>query len=93
MPEMNTPVTEAEILTEVIGPNRPGLSPDTARAILELRFNETAREKMNRLAAKNNQGTLTEAERMEMENYVRVGTFLDLMQAKARLSLQEAKLH
>jgi hypothetical protein len=91
MPETYAPVTEAEILAEVIPPDRPGRSPESARAILELRFNETAREKMSRLASKNNQGTLTEAERVEMEKYVRVGTFLDLMQAKARLSLQEAK--
>jgi len=36
---------------------------------------------------KNRDGTLTEAEHAEMANYVRVGTFLNLMQAKARHSL------
>jgi hypothetical protein len=91
MPETYTPTTEADILIEVIAPENAGLSPEIARAILDLRFNEAAREKMGRLAAKNNQGTLTETERMEMEKYLRVGTFLDLIQAKARLSLREAK--
>jgi len=42
---------------------------------------------MNDLAERNRQGTLTEAERQEMEKYLRVGNFLNLMQAKARLAL------
>ena len=37
---------------------------------------------------KNSKGTITDAERAEMEKYLRVGTFLDLIQAKARVSLQ-----
>ncbi len=91
MPQIETPATEADILTDVVAPDQPGLSPELAQAILDLRFSEAAREKMSRLVVKNNQGTLNEAERTEMENYLRVGTFLDLMQAKARLSLQETK--
>ena len=89
MPQIDSAATEADILTDVVAPNQPGFSAETARAILDLGFNDAARQKMGRLAAKNNQGTLTEAERREMENYVRVGTFLDLLQAKARVSLQE----
>ena len=42
---------------------------------------------MNELAEKNRQGTLTESEAAEMEKYLRVGNFLNLMQAKARLTL------
>ena len=45
---------------------------------------------MNELANKNRQGTLTDAERTEMEQYLGVGNFLNLMQAKARLSLAPA---
>ena len=43
---------------------------------------------MMELADKNNRGTLSAAERQEMEKYARVGNFLDLLQAKARLSLK-----
>jgi hypothetical protein len=74
-------------LEQVVMPDHPSLSPESARAILALRFDPPAVSRMNELAEKNRLGTLTEAERQEMENYLRVGNFLNLMQAKARLSL------
>lgn len=67
--------------------DQPGLSPESARALLDLRFGPSAVSRMNELAEKNRLGTLTEAERQEMGNYQRVGNFLNLMQGKARLSL------
>jgi uncharacterized protein YnzC (UPF0291/DUF896 family) len=88
MPETSTPITEAEILSQVVAPDRPGFAPELARAILELKFNQAALDRMRELAEKNNQGRLTEAESTEMEKYLRVGSFLDLIQAKSRLSLE-----
>ena len=84
---MNSTITEAHILEQVIMSDQPGMSPESARAILELRFAPSALGRMNELAEKNRHGTLTEAERQEMEMYARVGNFLNLMQAKARLYL------
>ncbi|EDX74593.1 hypothetical protein MC7420_6071 [Coleofasciculus chthonoplastes PCC 7420] len=43
---------------------------------------------MNELAEKNNRGLLSETERQDMEKYLRVGNFLNLLHAKARQSLQ-----
>jgi uncharacterized protein YnzC (UPF0291/DUF896 family) len=68
--------------------DQPDFSPEAARAILDLRFDSEALSRMNELAEKNRQGALTESERQEMEKYLRVGSFLNLMQAKARLSLR-----
>jgi hypothetical protein len=82
-----TVVTEADILERVVMSDRSGMSPESARAILDLRFDPGAITRMNELADKNRQGTLTDDERQEMERYVRVGNFLNLMQAKARLAL------
>jgi len=45
---------------------------------------------MNDLAEKARQGTLSEAERDELDRYLRVGSFLNLIQAKARKSLSQA---
>jgi hypothetical protein len=81
-------ITETDILTQMIHPDQPNLPPELARAILDLKFHPPAIERMNTLAEKNRQGTLTEAERGEMEKYLRVGNFLNLLQAKARLSLR-----
>ena len=81
-------ITEADILAHVIAPDQPDLPPESARAILELKFDQTAVERMNGLAEKNRADTLSEAERVEMEKYLRVGQFLNLLQAKARVSLR-----
>lgn len=84
-----TLISEAEILSQVINPQEPGLSPAAARAILHLRFGPEAQDKMNELAEKYRLGTLPAAERRLLENYRRVGNFLNLMQAKARLALAD----
>jgi hypothetical protein len=83
-------LTEADILDQIIEPGQPGLPPESARAILALRFGPNAVQRMNELAEKNRQGTLTDAERELMEKYLRVGNFLNLLQAKAHRSLAAA---
>ena len=88
MAQTDTPVTEADILRQVVAPDQGSLSPESARAILDLRFSQAARDRMMELADKSNRGTLSAAEQQEMEKYARVGNFLDLLQAKARLSLK-----
>ncbi len=82
---VNSTLTEAHILEQVVMSDQAGMSPESARAILDLRFDPPALSRMNELAEKNRQGTLTESERQEMDRYLRVGNFLNLMQAKARL--------
>lgn len=86
----NSTLTEAHILEQVVTSDQAGMSLESARAILDLRFDPSALRRMNELAEKNRQGTLTESEREEMDKYVRVGNFLNLMQAKARLFLHLA---
>ena len=83
-------VTEADILTEIIAPDKPGLDPDAARAILRLQFNNHARERIRQLLDANNRGKISDAEHAELQKYLRVGQFIDLMQAKARLSFPES---
>ena len=80
-------VTEVDILNDLVAPEKPDLSPESARAVLELRFRQRAIDRMNELAEKNRHGTLAEAERNELERYLRVGNFLNLIQGKARNSL------
>ena len=89
MPSAST-ITEADILSEVVSPNRPGINPEFAQSILELRFSDRANKRIRQLLDKNNKGTIDEAERAELDKFLRVGQFLDLMQAKADLSLQQS---
>ena len=52
--------------------------------VLNLRFESEDVYRMNELAEKNNHGLLSETERQEMDKYMRVGNFLNLLHAKAR---------
>jgi hypothetical protein len=85
-------VTEADILSDVIAPGQAGLDAGAARAILNLGFNHDANGRIRHLLDANNRGVLTEIERTELDKYLRVGQFLDLMQAKARVSLAESNV-
>ena len=84
------PVTEADILAEVVAPNKGGLSPEAARSFLAMKFGREAAQRVRQLLRKNNRGAITADERVLLEKYLRVGRFLDLVQAKARLSLRDA---
>ena len=88
---MNTDatLTEADILTEVVEPNRATLSPQLAEELLSLHFNDQATARIRELLQKNTTGTITPTEKATLEKYLRVGEFLDLMQAKARLTLHQ----
>ncbi len=83
-------ITEADILNEVVAPDRPGLPQEAARSILSLGFTENARKRIRELLEANRLGTLVAEERAELDKYLRVGQFLDLLQAKARVSLAQS---
>ena len=80
-------LTEADILSDIVAPDEPTLNQEFARAVMGVRFSDRAQEQIRELLQKNNAGTMTTDEQSDLEKYVRVGQFLDLMQAKARLSL------
>ena len=84
-------ITEADILTEVVSPDAGGLNAEAVRSILDLRFSDRAKHRMRELLDRNNKGTITPGEEAELDKYRRVGLFLDLMQAKARLSLNQSE--
>lgn len=85
---MTSPITPTEILGEVIEPIEPSFAPEFARMVLQLRLNDAAQERIRELLRRNNAGSLDEAEESVLENYLLVGQFVDLLQAKARVSLQ-----
>ena len=64
------------------------MHPDSAQAMLSIRFPPSDEQRMRELMEKNNQGTITPEEQTEMEAFRRIGSFLAILQAKARLQLQ-----
>ena len=88
MPKTATiPNSEMAILRRVVDSDQPVLSADAAKAILRLRFSASDKARMNRLAARNRKGKLTPEEGEELNNYIRVGQTLGILQSKARRSL------
>lgn len=78
--------TETAIWERVIDLREGDLSREVARFLLRLDFGEPDHARMQELAEKSNNGTLSDDERLELQNYVRIGNVLALMQSKARLS-------
>jgi hypothetical protein len=85
--------SEAAILARVIQPDRHNLPLAAARVILKFQFNSDDRERMHELATKNQDGKLSSIEQQELDGYLRVGRLLDLLGAKARLSLKKRGHH
>jgi hypothetical protein len=82
-----SPTTEAAIWTRVIHPDGE-LTPSAARAILPLEFDEGDRRRMHELSRKAQEGALTPEERLEIDNFERVGTTLAILKSKARKLLR-----
>ena len=79
---------DAEILADLLKLGTPHFDVDAARAVLRLGFSDEQQQRMLSLADKGNRGTLSQDERAELDRFRRVGNFLALMHAKARLSLR-----
>ena len=82
--------SEADILTENVAPDRAGLSQEPPRSLLSPKFPNVTTGEICRLFRKNNQATITDEERTTPEKSLPVGRFLDLVEAKACLSLRQS---
>jgi hypothetical protein len=81
---------EASILSRAIDPDNGAWAPGVAQGILSLALSPADKERMNELAAKAQEGSLAVDEQLEIESYRQACRLLDLMKAKARLSLKKA---
>ncbi len=85
-----TAISESEILADVIASDQGDLTAEVAQAGLRWKFTDQAIARMNVLAQRNSKGTITAQERQDLEKYLRVGNLINIVQAKARLSLKSA---
>lgn len=72
----------------MVAPISRVLTPDAAREILQLRADEETQRRIDELADKCNEGTLTADERAEYQNFISWFNLLTLLQAKARTILK-----
>jgi hypothetical protein len=64
------------------------LSPTVAKHVLKLKFSDAETERMHELAAKNRGEGLSKEEAEELDNFIRVGDLLAILQSKARRVLK-----
>ena len=90
MPMTMTTISESDILADVLGAEEADLTPAVARTVMKWKFSTKTSWRITELAQKNQQGSITAREWESLERYLRVGSLINLLQAKARLSLKSA---
>jgi hypothetical protein len=76
-------------LGELIEPLARAFTPESARAVLEVRPSNAVRRHITQLAKRCNRGALGPEEKAEYQLYVDVGDAIALIQARARLYLKQ----
>ena len=90
---MSTVISERSpiaVWKRAIEPEAGTLPPAEARAILRLKLAESDLDRADALAAKARAGKLTQRENQELDNYLTIGSVLEFLKSKARLSLRQA---
>ena len=83
--------SDIEILDRLFKESKLPLSAEAAQVFLAVKFSKADRDKMQRLAAKAREGTLTKLERRLAENYERAGHLLAMLKSKARKALKDGR--
>lgn len=92
MSSVTAPDHSAQVLSRAINPADGNLPADVARSMLKFQLSPNDRDRVSELAARAREGTLTEQERAELDDYERTSALLELLQSKARQSLKHAGL-
>jgi hypothetical protein len=82
-------LSETAILSRIIQPDSGTWSKEAAEAILQFDFPSSDIERMNSLASRAREGSLSAPEQTALDNYRDVGRLLELLQSKARISLKQ----
>jgi hypothetical protein len=79
-----TTQSEITILARILGNDQGQLPAAMARYILKLGFGDRDKERMHDLAARNQDGALTPAEKEELLAYAKAGSLLSILKSRAR---------
>jgi hypothetical protein len=85
--------TEVAIWDRLLDSSAQELTPDAAHYFLRLDFREADHARMEELAQRAQDGSLSGEERSEYEEYLRAGNLLALMQSRARMALRSATVN
>jgi hypothetical protein len=77
------------VLEELAELDVESISPATARKLLAFRFGASHQTRVNALSQKARAGTLSPDEQEELDESIRVGTLLSILQSRARRVLKK----
>jgi hypothetical protein len=80
-------VSEAASFARIWDAAEASLTPELARHVLRLRCSDQDLARMHELARQNQEGQLSDDEREELDNFIKVGDLLAILQSKARMVL------
>ena len=87
---MDSTAQQTVLLGELLEGFTSALTPEATEKLAKLKADPAMQAKMDELAAKCNEGQLTDAERTDYEAYVRVGNFFNVLKAKAKIALKNS---
>jgi hypothetical protein len=82
---------EAKILARSLEFEGKTFPPEFAKAIIDMKLDNSDKRRLKELSRKNKDGTLSAKESRELQGYLNVGMFVDLLKAKAYASLNKVK--
>jgi hypothetical protein len=77
------------VLDAFLEPVRECLTPEQARRLADFHIDEATQHRIDELASKANEGSLSEEERAEYEGLIEAGDLISILQAKARAILSQ----
>lgn len=83
---------QTAILGRAINPEDASWSEAASRSILDIKLTPEDNNRRDFLADKAREGSLNEEEKRELDDYRGVGRILELMKAKAKISLKKAAI-
>ncbi len=87
---MNVASTDRALVDRLLEPLSRCIRGQGEQELLRLRADTAVQARIDELADRCDEGTLTPEERVEYETYVRFGNFVAVLQAKARLRRSRA---
>jgi hypothetical protein len=80
-----------QLLDRILDPITDAFTPEVAQRMVALKADAELQGRVDELAAKSNDGSLTDEERAEYKNYVDVIDLISVLQAKSQRVLNSAQ--
>jgi hypothetical protein len=83
--------SQAEIFGRALDKRADRMPADVAHFIISIEVTAEDAQRLDELADKARQGTLSEEEETELEEYRRFGRLMEMMKLKARIALKQSE--